>query len=419
MSGIEPWILLTIVLVLAALAALLVILDARSRREHARLRENNIRLETELAYQRQTGEDKLRLLQNAEDRLKTEFENIAGRIVEDKGRLLTDQNRARLSDLLQPFKEQMDAFRRRVDEVHTSELKQTERLMEQVRQLQNMSNRVSDEANNLARAIKGDAKQQGNWGELIVERIFESSGLEPGRDYARQESLRGEDGGLRKPDFMVHLPGSKAVIVDSKVSLTAYERYCAAEDESERRKELGRHVQSVRNHVEELRDKGYADLLGNRSLDFVLMCIPLEPAYHAAMQGDPDLLYDLARTKVVITGPTTLMITLKLIAQIWRREHENRNAEVIAERAGKLYDQVALVLEAVTDARKRLGGAGDAMDLALNRIAAGRGNLVGRVEEIRKLGAKVSRVLPDAARDTAALTDEIGKGHGPISDSES
>lgn len=406
MSGVEIGIGLAAILLLAALVVALVARDTMGRRDLARLREANVRLETELDHERRSGADKLRLLQDAETRLKTEFENIAGRIVEDKGRLLTDQNRARLADLLQPFKEQMESFRKRVDEVHANELKQTERLVEQVRQLQETSNRVSNEANNLAKAIKGDAKQQGDWGELIVERIFESSGLELGRDYECQRGLRGDDGGLRKPDFIVYLPGQKAVIVDSKVSLTAYERYCAAPDESSRQEELARHVQSVRKHVEELRDKGYADLLGNRSLDFVLMCVPLEPAYHAAMQGDPDLLYDLARTKVVITGPTTLMITLKLIAQIWRREHENRNAEQIAERAGKLYDQVVLVLEAVTDARKRLGGAGEAIDLALNRIVGGRGNLVNRIEDMRKLGAKVSRALPDSAKDSAALSDE-------------
>lgn len=406
MSGVEIGIGLAVILLLSALVAVLVARETLGRTERARLRETNVRLESELDHERRSGADKLRLLQDAETRLKTEFENIAGRIVEDKGRLLTDQNRARLADLLQPFKEQMESFRKRVDEVHANELKQTERLVEQVRQLQETSNRVSDEANNLAKAIKGDAKQQGDWGELIVERIFESSGLEPGRDYDRQTGLRGEDGGLRKPDFIVYLPGRKAVIVDSKVSLTAYERYCAAPDEPARQEELARHVQSVRKHVEELRDKGYADLLGNRSLDFVLMCVPLEPAYHAAMQGDPDLLYDLARTKVVITGPTTLMITLKLIAQIWRREHENRNAEQIAERAGKLYDQVVLVLEAVTDARKRLAGAGESIDLALNRISGGRGNLVNRIEDMRKLGAKVSRALPDSVKGSAAQSDE-------------
>jgi DNA recombination protein RmuC len=239
--------------------------------------------------------------------------------------------------------------------VHKNDTEGFARLLEQVRQLQELNARVSMEANNLAGAIKGDAKAQGNWGELIIERIFEASGLERGREYEAQEGLRAEDGRLQKPDFVVYLPGDKAVIVDAKVSLTAYERFWNEQDEAQKMAALAGHIVSVRKHIDELKAKAYQHLLGNRTLDFVIMCIPVEGAYQLALQEDKDLLYDIARGSVVLTGPATLMLTLKLIAQIWRRENENRNVERIADKAGKLYDQVTLVLESMVDAQKRLG----------------------------------------------------------------
>ena len=193
---------------------------------------------------------------------------------------------------------------------------------------------------------------------------------------------------------MVMLPSNKAVIVDSKVSLTAYERFCRSDDDAERQQAMKEHVQSVRRHIAELQTKEYSGIRGNSTLDFVIMCIPIEPAWQAVIEADPELIYDLAGKNVVLCGPTTLMITLKLIAQIWRRENENRNAELIAEKAGKIYDQVFLILESMTDARKKLSGLSDSFDLALKRIKEGRGNLVGRVEDIRRLGAKVSRQIP-------------------------
>ena len=229
---------------------------------------------------------------------------------------------------------------------------------------------------------------------MIIERVFEASGLEKGREYIAQESFRKEDGLIKRPDFMVLLPGNKAVIVDSKVSLTAYERFCNLDHDAQRHTALKEHVQSVRRHIAELQAKDYSGIDGNRTLDFVILCIPLEPAWQAVMQAEPELMYDLAGKNVVLCGPTTLMITLKLIAQIWRRENENRNAELIAEKAGKIYDQVLLVFDAMAETRKRLAGVSDSFDLALKRIKEGRGNLVVRVEEIRRLGAKVTRQIP-------------------------
>ena len=396
--------MLTAVLIVSIAAVLLLLYlavrtraDGLRREELLKAREESQALKIENASLRTELENlktSMKQLGESEERLKKEFENLSNRIFENRSKVFAEQNAERLSGLLKPFREQMDAFRKRVDDVHTEEVKTSAKLIEQIRQLQELSNRVSDDANNLAKAIKGESKTQGDWGELIVERIFEASGLQKGVEYLTQTSFRDEDGRLKRPDFLVLLPGEKVVVVDSKVSLTAYERYAAADNENAGAAELKAHVASVRKHVEELRQKDYTSLHGNRSLDFVIMCIPLEPAYQAAMQADPGLIYDLSSTNVVISGPSTLLITLKLIAQIWRRENENRNAEVIAERAGRLYDQVSLVVEAMTDAQRKLSGVSDSFDLALKRRHSGRGNLVGRVEKIRKLGAKVARPIP-------------------------
>jgi DNA recombination protein RmuC len=362
--------------------------------EIERLLTENAAVRAHWEDERKLGAERLKLLQDSEARLKTEFENLANRIFEDKGKVITEQNAGRISGLLQPFKEQLDSFRRRVDEVHKNDTERSARLLEQVRQLQELSNKVSDEANHLASAIKGDVKKQGDWGELVLEKIFEASGLECGREYEQQVALPAGNGSSKRPDFIVHLPGDKVVIVDSKVSLIAYERFFHADSEADRDTAAGDHVRSVRAHIRELQDKGYSQLLGNKTLDFVIMCIPLEPAYQLALQSDADLLYDLAQTNVVVTGPTTLMITLKLIAQIWRREKENRNAEKIADQAGRMHDQVVLVVEAMREAQKKLGGVSESFELALKRLAEGRGNLVKQADQIRQLGAKVSKRFP-------------------------
>ena len=380
-------------------------LESKSQ-ELEELKIRQARLEADISNEQRNAAEKTALMQESELRLKNEFENLSNRIFEERGRALGQENRERMDSLLQPLREQLEAYRKRIEEVHDTDTALSGQLIEEVRQLQKLSGRVSDEANTLARAIKGDSKKQGDWGEMIIERIFEASGLEKGREYMAQESFREDDGFLKRPDFMVMLPGNKAVIVDSKVSLTAYERFCNLDEDSERAIALKEHVQSVRRHIAGLQSKEYSSIGGNSTLDFVILCIPLESAWQAVMQADPDIMYNLAGKNVVLCGPTTLMITLKLIAQIWRRENENRNAELIADKAGKIYDQVLLIFDAMMEARKRLTGASDSFDVALKRIKEGRGNLIGRVEDIRKLGAKVSRQIPpEIAADAAAGGD--------------
>jgi len=362
------------------------------------------RVEERLETEREVAGEKMKLLQDAEKRMKLEFENLANRIFEDKGRVITEQNREKMTSVLEPFKTQLESFRKRVDEIHEGETKRAGELLQHVRQLQEMSNKVSAEANHLATAIKGDTKRQGAWGELIVSRIFEVSGLAEGREYEAQRSFSDEEG-RKRPDFIVHLPGDKSVIVDAKVSLTAYERFSRAENDEGRKTALADHVKSVRGHIKELQGKNYDALLGNRTLDFVIMCVPVEPAYQAALEADPDLLYDLARTQVVLTGPATLMITLKLIAQIWRRENENNNAEKIASIAGRMYDQIIGVYDALADVQKKLVNVDASLETAMNRLKDGRGSLVGKAEDLRVLGAKVSKKLPMELTEQVALPE--------------
>ena len=417
------WLIIILVALLVAAALALTRLqtllgqrDAAMRELQQRLvdmdaiRERCARAEADLQNERKN----VKVLQDAEARLKLEFENLANRIFEEKGRTFSEQNRSRLDDLLKPFREQLAEFRQRVDTVHRDETEGLGRLMAQVQQLQELNNRLTLEAGQLVDAIKGESKTQGDWGEFIIQRIFEVSGLAQGRDYEAQPVLSsGGDDGARKqrPDFIVYLPGDKAVIVDSKVSLTDYERFCRETDAGQKEKALKAHVDSVRKHVAELKQKAYPSLLGNRTLDFVIMCVPLEPAYQLAMMKEPQLIQEEAGKTVVLTGPTTLMLCLRLIAQIWRRENENRHALTIAEKAGQIYDQVAKVAESMLDARKRLKDTHDAFDEAMARLSEGRGNLIRRVEEIHKLGAKAGRAMPDAVKDRAL--DETGDDVAP------
>ncbi|NQU46567.1 MAG: DNA recombination protein RmuC [Chlorobium sp.] len=408
-------IIILFLFILLALSLRRVIADAFLKGEVERLRIENqelaelrrlcASLQTELEVERSRAGDRDAFLQQSEARLNTAFENLSRSILEERGRALGEENSSRMNQLMQPFRDQLDSFRQRVDAVHRDDTELAGQLKEQLVQLMNLNARVGEEASSLVRAIKGDSKKQGDWGELIIERIFEDSGLSKDREYTVQESFRNDEGDLVRPDFIVSLPGNKSVIVDSKVSLTAYERYSGLEGGEEKASALREHVASVKRHVAELQQKDYTGIGGNRTLDFVIMCIPVEPAWQSAMEGDPELLYELAGKNVVICGPTTLMITLKLIAQLWRREKENRNAELIAAAGGKIYDQVVLVAEALSEARRRLSAVEESFDLAQRRLSDGRGNLVRRVEAIRSLGAKVSRSMPEETADASRVEE--------------
>ncbi len=381
---------LILLLIVSALFAVLFVSFLRrwqaAKQEVAVLAADKARLEQALADRDQQLQDR----KAASEEMKTSFESLAARIFEERSAKFEEQTR---SHLLQPIQNDIREFRQHLDDANREAIARTASLKTEVERLASVTTEVSQDATKLADAIKGDAKTQGDWGELIVERIFEASGLLPETHYEAQVSQHSEDGKLLRPDFVVHLPDHKHVVVDSKVSLTAYERYCSADTEADRAKALKEHIASVRKHLEELTAKKYEDLLGEEKLDFVLMCIPIEPAFQLVMQQDSELLHDLGRGNVVACGPTTLMMALKMIGQVWNWDSRSKNAEKIAKIGGALHDKFVGFYEKLCEAQKKMHQGEEALDDAMRKLGTGRGNVMSKVDELRSLGAPTRKVL--------------------------
>jgi DNA recombination protein RmuC len=307
-----------------------------------------------------------------------------------------------MGSLLNPLREQLGEFRRRVDEVYDKENKERGALQSEIAALKNLNQRISEDAVNLTRALKGDAQAQGAWGEMVLERVLEASGLQKGRGYEVQVTLADEAGGRPRPDVIVHLPEGRDIVVDAKVSLTAYERYCRAADGAERNMQLSAHLASLRKHVRELADKRYADLPGVNSLEFVLMFVPVEAAYIEAVHNDDALHAFALERQVVIVTVSTLLATLRTVESLWRNADRNRNAQEIAERAGRLYDKFAGFVDDLDEARSRVAAAAKSLDAASGKLSTGSGNLLRQVEMLRELGARASKALPADARERAS-----------------
>lgn len=356
---------------------------------------------TELEQSRQAAAEKLQLLQEAREQLTREFEALAQRIFEEKSQRLTQQNQSQLETTLTPLRQQLGEFRQRIDDVYDKETRDRASLRSELVHLKELNQRMSQEALNLTRALKGDNKMQGNWGEVVLERVLEESGLRKGHEYETQFTAQADDGKRRRPDVVVRLPDQKDIVIDAKCSLVDYERYCSAETDEERRVALRAHVTAVRAHVSGLSAKAYGDLPGVRSLDFVLIFIPIEAAFLAAFEHEPALFRDCYDQNIIIVSPTTLLATLRTVETIWRYERQNANAEQIAREAGKLHDQFALVLESLQDVGRQLERASTAYEKTVDRFSRGRGNLVRRVDNLARLGAKTSRSLPPELVESA------------------
>lgn len=361
----------------------------------------NAALETRLADAQRVHVEKEALLKEAGENLKREFQLLANQLFEEKGQHLGEQNRAALDMLLSPFKEQITDFRRRVEDVYVTDSKERASLLTEVRNLQKASERINTEAENLARALKGDKKIQGNWGELVLERVLEESGLRKGHEYETQLGMRDDGGDLKRPDVVIHLPGNKDVVVDAKVSLVAYERALACGEESERAVHIAQHVNDLRAQVRRLAEQRYDELPGVRSLDFVLLFVPVEPAFNVAVESDPQLFSEAFSRRIIIVSPTTLMLTLRIIHNVWRYEKQNRNAQEIARRAGSIYDKLRGLVEDMEKLGHNLQIAGKSYDAAVNKLRRGRGNLVKQAEEFRELGAEVRREMRREVIDDA------------------
>lgn len=364
-------------------------------------------LETLLESERQSSREKIRLLEQAEKKMTDAFENLANRIIEEKSKKFTEQNKSNLGEVLNPLREQLGEFRKKIEDVYDKESKDRISLYHEITSLKSLNEQMSREAMNLTRALKGDSKKRGNWGEVILEKVLEDSGLKNGREYEAQGSYRAEDGRLYYPDVVVHLPDNKDVVIDSKVSLNAYERYCSAEDDVERQRALSEHLASIRNHVSGLKGKSYADLVKINSLDMVLMFVPVEPALMLAFEHDDTLFQEAFRNGIFLVSPSTLTMNLQIIHNMWRYEYQNRNAQEIAKRAGDMYDKFVLFVDALEDIGDKLEKAQDSYDTAHKRLTAGKGNLVKRAEDIRKLGLdtgkKIRSELSDQADDEVEL----------------
>lgn len=338
--------------------------------------------------------EKEALFKSTSDSLKQEFQLLANRIFEEQGQSFARNNRTQLDGLLTPFREQIAEFKQRVEQVYHTESKDRASLLTEVRNLHRASDKINQEAENLARALKGDKRIQGNWGELVLERVLAESGLRRDHEYTVQATRRTEEGDAKRPDVIIHLPDDKDIVVDSKVSLTAYERAIASEDEALRDGFVRQHVNDLRSQVKRLAEQEYDRLLGVRSLDFVLLFVPIESAFMLAMENDPGLFTEAFNKRIVIVSPTTLLMTLRIIHNVWRYEKQTKNAQEIARRAGALYDKLRLVLEDMVRLGGLLRSADDSYQTAMQKLATGKGNLVRQVEQFRELGASVRKPFP-------------------------
>lgn len=326
-------------------------------------------------------------------RFAVEFKNLANEILEEKSQKFTIQNKENLTQLLSPLKEKISEFQKRVEDTNKEDVVRSASLAQQIKQLGELNKQITQEAKNLTRALKGDTKAQGNWGEVILERILEKSGLEKGREYETQVSELSPEGKRFQPDVIVRLPENKNIIIDSKVSLIAYERFVNAESEEDQLAQTKLHITSVRNHVKGLGEKSYQNLYGVDGLDFVLLFIPVEPAFTLAVQQDPELFNDAYARNIVLVSPATLIATLRTIASIWKQEYQNKNAIEIARQSGALYDKFVAFTEDLKNIGKYLEVTQKAYSEAEKKLSMGKNNLIRKTEKLKQLGAKASKQL--------------------------
>ncbi len=358
-------------------------------------------LTTQLTQERSQNAEKIALLQSARDELTHQFKNLANDILEEKSKRFSEQNQQSLGQLLEPLKTRLQEFQGKVEQVYVQEGKDRSALAEQVRQLMELNKTVSQEANNLTKALKGSNKTQGNWGELILERVLETAGLRKGEEYDVQESHTTGDGKRLQPDVVLHLPEDRHLVIDAKATLVAYEDYANAEDEKHREAALKRHLDAVRTHIKGLSDKNYQDLYGLKSLDFVLMFIPIEPAFMLAVTHDRELFMDAWNKNVLLVSPSTLLFVVRTVASLWRQEAQNRNAQDIAKRGAELYDKLAGFVEDMESLGNRLSQAQKDYDGAINKLSTGKGNVIRQAEMLKKLGVKPNKSLPAGIVDSA------------------
>lgn len=351
-------------------------------------------LDTLLEQERKQSEEKIALLVETRERQLMEFSSLANRIFDEKGKKISEQHKTGLDNILQPLREQIEGFKKKVEDVYDKESRDRISLFNEIVNLKELNQVINKEAINLTNALRGDSKVRGNWGEVILERVLEDSGLCKGREYDVQVSLQNNEGRRFQPDVIVHLPEGREVIIDSKVSLNAYERYYRAETDTKRTHAFIEHINSMRLHIKNLSSKNYAELQGVHSLDFILMFVPIEAAFLTALEHERQIFTEAFEKNIILVCPSTLLATLRTIQNIWRYEYQNKNSLEIADKAGDLYDKFAGFVEALENVGKHLEKALKSYNSAHGRLASGRGNLIRRTEALKELGIKARKKLP-------------------------
>lgn len=350
--------------------------------------------DTEIVNLRQRLAEEREGIEKMQERMKIDFKVLAGELLEEKSKKFTEQNRENLDELLKPFSENLKDFRRKVEETHMEGEKSRFSLFNKIKDLEELNRRISDEATALTRALKGESKTRGNWGEMILESILEKSGLQKEREYFVQSSFTTEDGRRLQPDIVVRYPGDRNIVIDSKVSLIAYEEYYSTDDQTERERFLRAHLLAVKNHINELAAKDYQGLYKINTLDFVMMFMPVEPSYVLALQADQGIWSYAYDRRILLISPTNLIAALKMIESMWRQEYQNRNVLEIATQGGALYDDFVMLAERLVKLGKKLDEARDQYDETFKKLSTGKGNLISRVSKLKLLGVKAKKSLP-------------------------
>lgn len=372
-----------------------------AERTAAQLAAEKSDLTTRLEAEQKLASEKLELLNEARRSLSDQFKALANDILEEKSKKFVEQNQTNLGQLLEPLRSRLVEFQAKVEDVYVKETEQRSALGEQVRQLMALNQSLSDEAKNLTQALKGSSKVQGNYGELVLERVLESSGLRKGEEYQVQAAHVREDGSRAQPDVVIRLPENRSLVVDSKVSLVAYEESVSAQTEEDRAAAIQRHIASVRAHIRSLSDKNYQSLYQLNSLDFVLMFIPIEPAFMLAVTHDRDLFMEAWNRNVLLVSPSTLMFVVRTVAHLWRQEAQSRNAQEIAKRGAELYDRLCAFVADLEKVGDRLRQAQDSFNEARDKLSKNKGNVIRQAEMLKRLGVKPAKSLPQSLVETA------------------
>ena len=363
----------------------------RHERDHAI--QNAIRLEAELESERKQIQHRIDSLNEAKEALANQFKNLANEILEDKSKKFSEHNAQQLDVLLKPLQTKLTEFKEQVSNSYEKESRERFALKNEIERLANLNLKISDEARSLTNALKGDSKIQGNWGELVLESILESSGLRKGEEYLVQDSHTQADGGRLQPDVIVKLPEGRHLVIDSKVSITAYARHTEAGDDAIAKQELLAHIQSIRQHIQGLSAKNYSGIADLSTVDFVLMFIPIEPAFLSALKASPNLYQEALAKNIVLVCPSTLMATLRTVAHLWRQDQQNKNAMEIARQCANLYDKFVGFVEDLEQIGKRLDQAQSSYHDAFNKLKSGKGNLIKAAERVKELGVKPNKVI--------------------------